>query len=89
MSVIFLMISIIVLMFRLKIRSRKLMFRVIKGVMSLPLKLIRISCKIIYAVFFKGMMERRAMQKKIEKKVELQRKQLEMKIDMLKKQQSE
>lgn len=89
MSVIFLMISIIVLMFRLKIRSRKLMFRVIKGVVSLPLKLIRISCKIIYAVFFKGMMERRAMQKKIEQKVELQRKQLEMKIAMIKKQQSE
>ena len=89
MSVIFLMISIIVLMFRLKIRSRKLMFRVIKGVVSLPLKLIRISCKIIYAVFFKRMMERRVVQKKIEKKVELQRKQLEMKIDMLKKQQSE
>jgi hypothetical protein len=74
--------SLFVLM-TVKIKHRKVLIKVIKFIVKLPFKILGFIGKVIYNISLKPKVEARKVQLKMDKKIEMQRKQLEMKLAVM------
>ncbi len=80
------LIFFVLMMFGLKIRTRKIVWKMLKFVLLIPFKILGLGWKLLNYFVFKPMSDRRKMQRKMEARIEMQRRQLEMKIELAKNQ---